>query len=265
MHNSRGNGYSEGHMYYDELCKEYWDFSWGDIAYWDLPCEWEFIDEITGKKPIPLGNGMGAQEIAAALGMFENGYGSDSSNLVKGGVFINMTTNMVKDSSCGTGESEVCNKIYFDALDISDGLESETLYESLQCNGFLVQGVVDTSKDDDYNDYRQCGNRQIVDELEEFFTEYVAEQYESDLDDLYEPIVAKATSKAIVHRLQNSEPATGDIGKFYDFEEGTAYKNRCIYGTSTPPKFRGSDLDDYNIAFFGGYDGSSDLDEIGPQ
>lgn len=47
---------------------------------------------------------MGAQEIAAAIGFFENDYG-DGSKLVDGAILMNMITNMVKDDdSCDAGD-----------------------------------------------------------------------------------------------------------------------------------------------------------------
>lgn len=134
----RGNGYSESHETYDQYCEEFWDFSWGDIGYWDLPLEWELIEEITSKKPIPLGNGMGAQAIAAAIGAFENYSSTNDPKLVDGVILVNLITNMVKDGSCAVADRDECNKIYSDALGNADDLESTTLYNSLQCNGFLV-------------------------------------------------------------------------------------------------------------------------------
>lgn len=136
MSNMRGNGYSYSHEEYSRSCEEFWDFSWGDIAYWDLPSEWELIEHITNEEPIAIGNGMGAQAIAAALGAFENDYGGNDPKLVKGVILSNLITNMVRDSSCT--DPDQCNKIYSDALDDADNRESRTLYNSLQCNGFLV-------------------------------------------------------------------------------------------------------------------------------
>lgn len=46
--NFRGNTYSREHAWLDVNSKEYWDFSWDEMAHHDLPTMLNFIASATG-------------------------------------------------------------------------------------------------------------------------------------------------------------------------------------------------------------------------
>ncbi|KMQ93564.1 lipase 3-like protein [Lasius niger] len=46
--NARGNTYSKGHKHYSTKDREYWDFSWHEIGYYDLPATIDYILKKTG-------------------------------------------------------------------------------------------------------------------------------------------------------------------------------------------------------------------------
>ncbi|XP_067945854.1 gastric triacylglycerol lipase-like [Watersipora subatra] len=58
--NSRGNTYSMKHIKYNDKQKEFWDFSWQEMAMYDLPTSLDFVLKITNTNSIPyIGHSQG--------------------------------------------------------------------------------------------------------------------------------------------------------------------------------------------------------------
>ncbi|XP_046394228.1 lipase 3-like [Ischnura elegans] len=49
MGNARGNEYSRRHKWLDPKESEFWDFSWNEMGYYDLPAEFDYIRRRTGQ------------------------------------------------------------------------------------------------------------------------------------------------------------------------------------------------------------------------
>lgn len=65
--NFRGTGYSKYNYYYYNNSWQFWNFSWGHYAYYDVPAFVTFIYDRTGEDVILIGNGTGSVAAAAAL------------------------------------------------------------------------------------------------------------------------------------------------------------------------------------------------------
>ncbi|KAJ8675728.1 hypothetical protein QAD02_011514 [Eretmocerus hayati] len=59
MGNVRGNTYSKNHTIYSELDKEFWNFSWHEMAIYDLPAEIQYITSMRKKRLTYVGHSMG--------------------------------------------------------------------------------------------------------------------------------------------------------------------------------------------------------------
>ncbi|XP_076055723.1 lipase 3-like isoform X2 [Oratosquilla oratoria] len=68
MPNLRGNTYSRTHIKYTENDEKYWDFSWQEMANYDVPKSIDFILEITGQKDLYyIGFSMGTTVFYATM------------------------------------------------------------------------------------------------------------------------------------------------------------------------------------------------------
>ena len=67
--NARGNKYSRSHVKYDpDNDREFWDFSWDDIAAYDLPVFFDYVTKATGQQKIDyMGHSQGTTVMFAAL------------------------------------------------------------------------------------------------------------------------------------------------------------------------------------------------------
>ncbi len=50
--NNRGNGYSMSNKYYNQNDDEFWDFSWDDMALYDLPSQIGYVLKLTGRSQL---------------------------------------------------------------------------------------------------------------------------------------------------------------------------------------------------------------------
>ena len=46
--NARGNKYSKQHIKLNSKSREYWDFTWSEMADFDLPAGFKYIARVTG-------------------------------------------------------------------------------------------------------------------------------------------------------------------------------------------------------------------------
>lgn len=71
MSNIRGNRYSRKHRYYNTESEEYWDFSWHDVAMYDVPKIVDYILDFkgSGTKIVYMGHSMGTTILFAMLTM----------------------------------------------------------------------------------------------------------------------------------------------------------------------------------------------------
>ena len=74
MNNSRGNRYSRDHSYLDpdergaDVPAEFWKFSFHELAIYDQPAAWEYIQNYTKAKKITyIGHSQGTTQMFAAL------------------------------------------------------------------------------------------------------------------------------------------------------------------------------------------------------
>ncbi|KAJ6223183.1 hypothetical protein RDWZM_001728 [Blomia tropicalis] len=68
--NARGNGYSMGHVKYSSKQSKFWEFSWDDIANYDLPAVIDFVVRRTRRRRIGyVGFSQGGGTIMAALSL----------------------------------------------------------------------------------------------------------------------------------------------------------------------------------------------------
>ncbi|XP_046394226.1 lipase 1-like isoform X4 [Ischnura elegans] len=49
MGNARGNEYSRRHVLLDPKKSQFWDFSWNEMGYYDLPAEFDYVLSLTGQ------------------------------------------------------------------------------------------------------------------------------------------------------------------------------------------------------------------------
>jgi len=67
--NNRGNKYSRSNVKWPVDSKEFWDFSWDEMALYDLPAEIDYILNATGKTSLSyVGHSEGTIQMFAALG-----------------------------------------------------------------------------------------------------------------------------------------------------------------------------------------------------
>jgi len=58
--NARGNYYSKEHVSLDVKSKEFWSFSWNEMGMYDLPANFDYVKEVTGKPDLYyIGHSMG--------------------------------------------------------------------------------------------------------------------------------------------------------------------------------------------------------------
>jgi len=66
--NSRGNGYSMKHTHYNPNQDEFWDFSWDDMAAFDLPTQINYVLEQTGATQLSyIGHSQGTTQAFAGF------------------------------------------------------------------------------------------------------------------------------------------------------------------------------------------------------
>jgi pimeloyl-ACP methyl ester carboxylesterase len=66
--NNRGNGYSMKNKYYTPNQDEFWDFSWDEMAAYDLPTQIEYVLKTTGQSQIPyIGHSEGTTQAFAGF------------------------------------------------------------------------------------------------------------------------------------------------------------------------------------------------------
>jgi len=66
--NNRGNGYSMGNTKYPPDSKEFWDFSWDEMAQYDLPTQIKYVLGVTGKSKLSyVGHSQGTTQAFAAF------------------------------------------------------------------------------------------------------------------------------------------------------------------------------------------------------
>ena len=97
--NSRGNWHSLRNLYYTTSQREFWQFTWQDMATKDLPAAFEYIANLTGQKVNYIGHSQGTIIMHAALSLRVQSVVQNIGKVISTGpvAFVgNLTTKLLK-------------------------------------------------------------------------------------------------------------------------------------------------------------------------
>ncbi|XP_013143371.1 PREDICTED: lipase 3-like [Papilio polytes] len=215
MANVRGNVYSAEHTSLKRNTKSYWNFSWHDIALYDVPAVIDYIMKLKGEDTqiTYIGHSMGSTILFAMLTLRP-----EYNRVLTAGYALAPVAFM----------SDIKSPIKALAPLASNVAHMEMLYgshEFLPKNSMF--GKLVTSCSIEYADHKLCRNAvfQICGENEK--------QYNETLMPVFMAHFGAGTSwKTIVHYAQEVVAK----GRFQFFDLGP-WNNKRIYGAETPPEY----------------------------
>lgn len=215
MANIRGNRYSKEHAWLKTKCKSYWNFSWHDVAKYDVP---EIIDYIlrtkgTDTKITYIGHSMGTTILFAMLTLRP-----EYNNILNAGFALAPVVFM----------SDIKSPLKSFAPITSNVAYMEMLYGSYE---FIPKqsslGRISSSCEVDKMDFMLCKNAIF------YLVGYNEKQFNKTLLPVFLAHLGTGTSwKTAVHFTQEINAG----GSFRNFDYGT-HNNEKIYGSSTPPDY----------------------------
>lgn len=215
MPNIRGNKYSREHSWLKTNSKSYWNFSWHDVAKYDVPKIIDYILKTKGSdtKITYVGHSMGTTILFAMLVLRP-----EYNNILNAGfalapvVFMSDIESPLKSLAPITS-----NVAYMEMLYGS--------YEFIPKHSSL--GRISSSCEVDKMDFMLCKSAIF------YLVGYNEKQFNKTLLPVFLTHLGTGTSwKTAVHFAQ--EIIAG--GKFQNFDYG-AYNNEKIYGSNTPPEY----------------------------
>lgn len=215
MANIRGNRYSKEHAWYKQNTKEYWNFSWNEVAYFDVPAIIDYIRNMKGEDTqiAYIGHSMGTTILFTMLSLRPE----YNDKLVVGlalapEVFISNMESPMKSLA-----SMASNVAFTEMLHGS--------YEYIPKNSFF--GQMNTMCKVQHMDTYVCSNIvfYLCGEDEEQFNKTLLPVFLSNLG-------TGTSLKTVLHMSQMILS-----GKFQQFDYGFADGNRRIYGSPTPPEY----------------------------
>ncbi|ERM96922.1 hypothetical protein AMTRI_Chr10g3930 [Amborella trichopoda] len=233
--NTRGTKWSRKHTTLDPSDPGFWAWSWDELAEYDIPALFEYVNNQTGKKVNYVGHSLGT---LIALASFSQG---KAANLTRSAAFLSpiaylshMTTPLVL----------IASRTMLGQLAIWMGIAEFNI--ALPALKALVKGVCMNPHIDCFNMVSAitgkncCLNSSTI----ELFLQY-------------EP--QSTSTRNMVHLAQMIK--NGDVAK-YDY--GNPNENMIHYSQSTPPKYNMSNIPRDLPLFFshGGYDALSDVEDV---
>jgi len=222
--NNRGNKYSKAHLSYRVNSKKFWDFSWDEMALYDLPAQIDYVLNFTNRTSVSY---VGHSE--GTIQMFANLAASD----------------------------ELWDKInYFAALgpvawtyhltsiplEILAGLRVDIIFEIFGMKEFLTADFINT--------FGKIACR-LTPSLCNVFIELLcgpSKQANNTRMDIYIAETPSGTSvKNMAHWAQGVR-----VDKFNMFDYGSKRKNKAKYGTDEPPEYNLTKIEKVPISLFSG-------------
>jgi len=238
--NSRGNVYSNKHIHLTTKDDEYWDFSWDEMAKYDLPACVEYVLNVTEHQQLHyVGHSQGTTI----------GFAGFSQNKVlasKIRTFFALapvaTVQHIKGAIKFLSNFAPFMKKIIDLFGIRDFLPSNAILE------FIAQEICGHS----HSSEKACGN--IVFLIAGFDT--------SNLNDTRLPVYlshlpAGTSVKDFLHYLQMVKS-----GKFIMYDYGSTEKNQFNYHQSTPPLYNISSCEVPVAIYSGSQDWLADPEDI---
>jgi len=217
--NNRGNRYSTAHETYNIDSKEFWDFSWDEMATFDLPAEIEYVLDYTNHTSLSyVGFSQGTMQMFANLAASDELWEKVNYFAALGPV---AWTNHIKDPV---------------AMFLAD-YHIDKLYEIFGMKKFLTNQFINY-----YYEYF-CHQRpnNCVDST-------ISGQANVTRMDIYMAEFPSGTSvKNMAHFVQGFR-----TDKFIMFDYGSKWKNLEHYGTDEPPEYDLTKIDKVPISLFSG-------------
>ncbi|CAH0398098.1 unnamed protein product [Chilo suppressalis] len=215
MANIRGNKYSREHIRYKENTKEYWNFSWHEVAVFDVPAVIDYIHKVKGvdTKIVYIGHSMGTTILFTMLSVRP-----EYNNKLVGGiamapeVFLSNMVSPLKSMAgitSGFAHAQIVAGVYeFVPKDSFLG-RLHKMCEAEHANTKICNNII----------FYLCGEDQ--------------EQFNQTVQHMFLSKLGTGTSwKTAVHMAQMILS-----GRFQHFDYGYEERNLRIYGTATPPDY----------------------------
>lgn len=215
MTNIRGNKYSKEHAWLKENTKEYWNFSWNEVALFDIPAVIDYIRKVKGEdaKIAYIGHSMGTTILFTMLSLRPEYNEKLSVGLALAPeVFISNMKSPIKSLASVTSHIAHTEMVYgaHEFLPKKSFLgQMNKMCEAQQMDSYVCDNVI----------FYICG----ADD----------EQFNRTLLPFFLSNLGTGTSwKTALHmsQLVLSE-------KFQQFDYGYADRNQRIYGSDTPPEY----------------------------
>ncbi|KAF9412148.1 hypothetical protein HW555_009278 [Spodoptera exigua] len=214
MTNIRGNRYSKDHVWYKTNSEEYWDFSWHEVALYDVPAVIDYIMEIKGtdSKISYIGHSMGTTILFAMLTLRP-----EYNNILTAGFALAPVVYLSDMKSPLKSMAPIASNLaYLDSL--------QGTYEFIPKNSAL--GQISSTCSGENMDSLICKN------IVFYLCGFNEKQFNKTLLPVFLSHLGTGTSwKTAVHFSQEILS-----GKFAQFDYGY-WKNWRVYGTSSPPNY----------------------------
>ncbi|XP_028169330.1 lipase 3-like [Ostrinia furnacalis] len=215
MTNIRGNKYSKEHAWYKENTKEYWNFSWNEVALYDIPAVIDYIRNIKGEdtKIAYVGHSMGTTILFTMLSLRPEYNDKLSVGVALAPeVFISNMKSPIKSLASIASHLAHTEMIY-------------GAHEFLPKKSFL--GRMNKMCEAENMDVSVCNNVVF------YICGADEEQYNKTLLPFFLSNLGTGTSwKTALHMSQMVLAE-----KFQQFDYGYAERNQRIYGSDNPPEY----------------------------
>ncbi|XP_059056900.1 lipase 3-like [Achroia grisella] len=215
MANIRGNRYSRQHSWWDINSKEYWNFSWHDVAMYDVPAIIDYINKVKdGDAQISyIGHSMGTTILFTMLSVRP-----EYNNILRGAIALAPVVFTSDVNSSLTSLAPMASNVAYMAMTYGS-------HEFIPKESFL--GGLPKACDITHIDKFICNH--IIFKI----CGYDEGQMNSTILPIFLAHLGTGTSwKTAVHFAQ--EIVAG--GKFQQFDYDTYY-NKKVYGTEKPPEY----------------------------
>lgn len=215
MPNIRGNRYSKEHAWYKENTKEYWNFSWHEVAYFDVPAIIDYIRNIKGEDThiAYVGHSMGTTILFTMLSLRPE-YNEK----------LNIGVALAPEVFISNMESPLKSLVGM-ASNLAHTEMMYGTYEYIPKNSFL--GQMNKMCKAKHMDTYVCGNVVF------YLCGADEEQFDKKLLPVFLSNLGTGTSwKTAVHMSQMVMSE-----KFQQFDYGYVDGNQRMYGSDSPPEY----------------------------
>lgn len=239
MGNVRGNTYSRAHVKYNPSDAEFWEWSWDDMARYDLPTMLNYVLRVTGRQKLSyIGHSQGTL-IAFAQFSHDHVLASKVQSFIALGPIV--TVGHIQGVAKYLSDAVVEEKILFEFFGIREFLPNNRLLRALAshlCNHELVRSVCENFV------FLICGfdnHRMNITRLPVYFSHTPA-------------------GTSVQNMVHFAQMAKSNLCQAYNY--GSRKKNFLHYNQSVPPVYNVSALTVPTYIFSGANDYLSDPKDV---